>query len=152
MRRAFLTLGLISLSCAVACGDDTTTATDSSVTIDSGGSDADTGGDAAAMCEAANTAFRDFVAANSACADASECAIIGDCGPNADFTAVRADSTDEAFRLMQLRCMGSFDGPTYVAACESGVCTRVADGSFCGMPAPDSGVDGGGDASTDAAP
>jgi len=104
-----------------------------------GGSLADGG-----TCEQKRDDFVSFVAAHQACERDSDCTIIGDCDPNADFTAVRADVSDEAYRLMQARCRGPSDGPLYDAVCSAGKCTEVQrSGAECGTPKlPDAGRDG----------
>jgi hypothetical protein len=108
-------------------------------------------GDDAGMCEEASQAFRSFVEAHRSCVSGSECTIIGDCGSNPDFTAIRRDSAEEGRRLMQARCYGGSDGPLYSAACEEGQCVARTNGSYCGMAAlPDAAADA--DAATDASP
>lgn len=74
--------------------------------------DADTGGSDGPACEQAERAFSEFVANNGSCELSSDCTVIGDCGPNADFTAVVAAAA-EGYALMAARCDGSFDGLTF---------------------------------------
>jgi len=136
-----------ALATATACSDSPGSDGGTDSAVDSSG----------AMCDEASAAFTDFVAANRACDSAGDCVIIGDCGPNADFTAIRGDAADEGRRLMSMRCFGAYDGPLFTAGCESGMCVTVPTGTYCGMPAPvdsgmdaDAGVDGGGDGGADA--
>lgn len=142
----FALIVLIVLPPLGGCSESTTS-TDAAT---DGATDADA--DASGMCDEASRTFGEFLSANRSCDGAADCQIIGDCGPNADFTAIRRDAADEGYRLMAMRCLGTYDGPTYRAVCEGGVCTAERDSSYCGMPAMDSGVgDGGVDAGADAA-
>ncbi|RLB57468.1 MAG: hypothetical protein DRJ42_00025 [Deltaproteobacteria bacterium] len=143
-----IALLFVALAATTACSDsdDSDGGTDSAV--DSSGE----------MCDEANDAFTSFVAANRACDTAGDCVIIGDCGPNADFTAIRREAAEEGRRLMSMRCYGTFDGPTYSAGCEGGACVTVPTGMYCGMAAPidsgmdaDAGVDGSLDSGVDGA-
>lgn len=97
-------------------------------------------------------AFQAFVAAHASCEKDSDCAVVGDCGPNADFTAVRADVADEAYLLMERRCNGGgWDGPTYDPICRTGKCDLVPQTwTCCGCPAiHDAGHDAQHDAGSD---
>ena len=88
-----------------------------------------------AICEQKSAAFQDFVASHRDCSADSDCRVIGDCGPDADFTSVRADAADEAYRLMRDRCDGAFDGPVYIPRCIFGQCGEEEDrrpGRCCG--------------------
>lgn len=92
-------------------------------------------GDTGDGCEAASEAFEAYVAANGACEEDTDCVIIGDCGPNADFRAIARGASAEGTRLMGARCEGNYDGPTYRAVCDEGTCRAGLDGGFCGAPA-----------------
>lgn len=87
-------------------------------------------------CTRSETAFEDFVAANLSCNSDEDCKIIGDCGPNSDFRAVRASAADEAYRLAQERCSESWDGPVYTTRCVAGQCTleMLPEDMCCGCP------------------
>lgn len=94
---------------------------------DSGSGDAGDGS-MLEMCERADMAFRAFLAAHQACSADDECAIIGDCSPNADFKAIRSDAAEEGYALMRARCGSAHDGPVYTAYCDDGTCaSRVAE-------------------------
>jgi hypothetical protein len=93
-------------------------------------------------CEAAGQEFAKFVAGHRSCESHDDCTVIGDCGPNADFTAVRVDAAAQASLLMNARCATAFDGPVYDAVCADGVCGLVeVAGECCGCPP--AGVDAG---------
>jgi hypothetical protein len=93
----------------------------------------------AAACESKATAFRDFVATHGDCTSDSECAVVGDCGPNADFAAVRAESAAMAYTLQVARCAGTWDGPLFDARCSAGECTLVERTDACCGCAPSDG-------------
>ena len=96
-------------------------------------------------CEQRNARFEALVADHQSCELDADCAVIGDCGPNADFRAVRADIADEAYRLMNERCTGNWDGPGYVARCEAQKCTLEESHALCcGCELWDAGEDAGG--------
>jgi hypothetical protein len=68
--------------------------------------------------------------------------VIGDCGPNADFTAVRLDVAQEASALQRARCMpGSYDGPVYSPQCSAGTCALMMRTDTCCGCRPDAGHD-----------
>jgi len=99
----------------------------------------DTEGDAG--CAAAQKTFEEFVASHLSCEGDEDCAIIGDCGPHAEFVAVRADVAGEAYTLMEATCSGAFDGPVYDPVCVEGTCQREQrTDTCCGCPP---GWDGG---------
>jgi len=75
-----------------------------------------------ADCDYAQQVYEDFLAANDACTIDADCAVIGDCCPNADFAAIRADAATEGRELQNARCGGACDGPTYEAYCNAGTC------------------------------
>jgi hypothetical protein len=75
-----------------------------------------------ADCDYAQKAYEDFLAANDACTVDADCAVIGDCCPNADFAAIRAEAASEGRELQNARCGGACDGPTYEAYCNAGTC------------------------------
>jgi hypothetical protein len=75
-----------------------------------------------ADCDYAQQVYEEFLAANDACSVDADCAVIGDCGPNADFAAIRADAAIEGRELQNARCGGAYDGPTYDAYCNAGTC------------------------------
>lgn len=99
-----------------------------------GMTDAGADGGGLSACERADRAFRDFVADNGSCERSSDCTIIGDCGPNADFTAINVAAAAEGYALMEARCDGTFDGPTFAARCEGGVCALGPENGCCGCP------------------
>lgn len=77
--------------------------------------------------------FEEFVGANLTCGSDADCAIVGDCGPNADFRAVRVDAAEDAYSLMGMRGVGTWDGPEYVAVCGTdNRCAAERSGYFCG--------------------
>jgi hypothetical protein len=84
--------------------------------------------DSGVDCELAESTFLAFVAANQSCMHDSDCAIIGDCGPNADFTPITVGAAHEGRELMNARCSWVWDGETYRAVCAAGTCTAVEDG------------------------
>lgn len=84
-------------------------------------------------CELSRQAFASFLAANRACDEDSDCRVIGDCGPNADWRAVHAEAAEEGYALMLARCSaGSFDGPEYAARCDDGQCVLGEQIGVCG--------------------
>jgi hypothetical protein len=93
-------------------------------------------------CEQADQTFRDFLAANQSCSVSSDCTMIGDCGPNADFAAINVAAAAMGYALMEVRCPGLFDGPTFAAVCQDGQCILGPENGCCGCPS-DAGVDGG---------
>jgi hypothetical protein len=93
-------------------------------------------------CEQATQAFDEFLAANQSCSVSTDCTVIGDCGPNADFRAINVAAAATGFALMEQRCPGTFDGPTYSASCQDNRCVLGAENGCCGCPI-DAGVDGG---------
>lgn len=96
-------------------------------------------------CEARSEAFEEFVAEHRACTADPDCEVIGDCGPNADFRAVRADSANEARALQVARCGQTFDGPVYRAVCTSGQCSlQMRTDTCCGCVPEDAGIGDGG--------
>jgi len=102
----------------------------------------------------ASEQFESYLAANLSCESDADCVIIGDCGPNADFRAVRADAAEEAYRLMWMREVGTWDGPEYEAVCGGdNLCTIERSMYYCGgyggpiRPLDDGGA--GGDAEAD---
>lgn len=96
----------------------------------------------ASSCERANQTFRGFLAANRSCSVSSDCTTIGDCGPNADFAAIHVAAAAAGYALMEARCLGVFDGPTFAAVCQDGQCVLGPENGCCGCPS-DAGLDGG---------
>ena len=96
--------------------------------------DAGADGGGLSACERAARVFRDFVADNGSCERSADCTIIGDCGPNADFTAINVAAAAEGYALMEARCDATFDGPTFAARCEGGVCALGPENGCCGCP------------------
>ncbi len=97
-------------------------------------------------CEVREQEFKQFLKANLECDDDADCTVIGDCGPNADFEAIRADAEEEGYELMQATCHQSYDGPTYDAVCKAGKCELQDEpNGCCGCPyrPGDAGIDGG---------
>ena len=82
-------------------------------------------GDDASSCESKAARFDRFVAAHQSCLEDSDCTIIGDCGPNADFTAVSSEAAEQGMRLMTARCDGPVDGQIPRAVCRAGVCEET---------------------------
>lgn len=102
-------------------------------------------GDAGTTCEARAQAYEDFVAAHRSCSLDADCVVVGDCGPNADFASVRADSATEARTLQVARCSGTHDGPVYRAVCQAGTCgLEMRTDVSCGGPLSDASVGDGG--------
>lgn len=103
------------------------------------------GCDASPTCAERSKAFTDYVRAHRSCTVAADCVVIGDCGPNADFTAVRADSEAEARSLQLARCSGVHDGPIYDAVCVENVCAlEMRTDTCCGCAPSDASVGDGG--------
>jgi hypothetical protein len=104
-----------------------------------------------ANCELSRQAFASFLAANRDCDEDSDCSVIGDCGPNADWRAVNAEAAAEGYALMQARCSaGTFDGPEYAARCDDGQCVLGEEVGVCGGPPDDGGVSADASSSSDA--
>jgi hypothetical protein len=110
--------------------------------------DADVSGNAdgaadANVCAQRSASFTDFVAAHSACTSNTDCTVIGDCGPNADFRAIRVDASAQGLELMKARCHGPYDGPLFDAVCINFACgLQRRTGACCGCPPNDAGPDG----------
>lgn len=87
-------------------------------------------------CNRANEAFESFVAAHNSCEHDSDCAIIGDCGPNADFRSLNGDAATQGYALMQARCYGAYDGPVPNPSCVAGRCDSdfANPDGCCGCP------------------
>jgi len=121
---------------------------DVDVTARSSPPDADVSGNAdgagdASACAQRNASFTDFVAAHSACTSKTDCTVIGDCGPNADFRAIRVDASAQGLELMRARCEGAYDGPLFDAVCVNRACAlQLRMGECCGCPPNDAGPDG----------
>jgi hypothetical protein len=119
---------------AVGSGHDATPDVD--VTATSSRPDAD-------VCAQRSASFTDFVAAHGACASNADCTVIGDCGPNADFRAIRVDASAHGLELMRARCEGTYDGPLFDAVCVNRACAlQLRMGECCGCPPNDAGPDG----------
>lgn len=101
--------------------------------------------DDAGVCEAKSAAFTSFVASHQTCERDEDCAVIGDCGPNADFTAVRGDFAEQAYELMKARCDTAWDGPMFDPVCNAGTCgLEEKTDECCGcVPDLDAGQDAG---------
>jgi hypothetical protein len=96
-------------------------------------------------CEARSQAFTEFVQAHRDCTVSSDCVVIGDCGPNADFTSVRVDAAGQARTLQQARCASAYDGPVYNPVCVQNVCSlQMRTDTCCGCLAVDAGAGDGG--------
>lgn len=93
------------------------------------------------VCEQASEAFRSFVAANRGCSLDSDCTMIGDCEPNADFEAINVAAAAMGYALMMVRCASIADGPTFAAICQDGQCVRGPENGCCGCPS-DAGLEG----------
>jgi hypothetical protein len=99
----------------------------------------------AQTCADKDKAYFDFLAANSSCTTDADCAVIGDCGPHADFAPVRSDAADEARKLQLATCGGAYDGPGYEAVCVKNQCALeeiTKPGGF-GCPGIPGDVDAG---------
>lgn len=157
---------VIAIACLAACGDDDSSAgsndaqvadaaLDGAVDSDAQLADADvptdeldasSSPDAALdasvdVCEQAYVAFSEFLEQHQSCDTDDECAVIGDCGPNADFTAIRADAAEQGYALMSARCAGAYDGPVYFARCTDGMCAlELNDATCCGCDDGDAGL------------
>lgn len=75
-----------------------------------------------ADCDYLQQVYKDFLAAHDACSVDADCDVIGDCGPHADFAAIRADAAIEGRKLQLARCGSVYHGPTYEAYCNAGTC------------------------------
>jgi hypothetical protein len=95
--------------------------------------------DGPSVCEQADQTFRDFVAVNRTCNVTADCAVIGDCGPNADFEAINAAAAAMGYALMGQRCPAAFDGFTFAALCQDGQCVLGPENGCCGCVS-DAGV------------
>ena len=96
------------------------------------------------VCARRSATFTDFVAAHSACTSNTDCTVIGDCGPNADFRAIRRDASAQGLELMRARCDGAYDGPLFDAVCVDHACgLQMRIHVCCGCPPDDGGFDGG---------
>ena len=95
-----------------------------------------------AACESRAAAYTTFMDTHRDCTQDSDCAVIGDCGPHANFAAVRAEHAEEATTLHSALCGEAYDGPTYDAVCQDGKCQLSQQTGYCGMPTAD-GVGGG---------
>lgn len=84
-----------------------------------------------------------YVVAHQNCERDSDCTIVGDCGPNADFTAISVGAEAEGMRLMTARCGGAYDGVVPSAVCNAGVCAENYDEPWgcCGCQEPDDAGD-----------
>jgi hypothetical protein len=101
---------------------------------DTGASMPDTGHDA--ECMRADEAFQSFLTQHQNCEHDTDCAIIGDCSPNADFRSINASYADQGYELMQARCTATYDGPVYNPRCVEGRCDMQEDPhTCCGCPA-----------------
>ena len=88
-----------------------------------------------AYCMAKQDAYYAFLAAHRACTTDSDCAVVGDCGPNADFSAVATSAAHEAYELAKARCPGTFDGPVFDARCIAQRCElEQRTDTCCGCP------------------
>lgn len=159
LRRSALSV-VFPLGCLLACGDDDSSDLESDAAAvldaspeagnhdddssvpepDAGDAAIDSGGELS--CEQRDEAFYELLVQHQSCTEDDECAVIGDCGPNADFRAIRADAAEEGYALMQDRCGGTYDGPGYVAICNAGTCELEGSPELCCGCAD---WDGGGD-------
>jgi hypothetical protein len=86
---------------------------------------------------------RTFLSAHRWCAKSSDCVIVGACSGGFGFRAVeRAVQTEAQTLSDRAKCDVVFDGPTYNAVCEQGVCTARPTQGACGAPQRDGGVYG----------
>lgn len=110
--------------------------------VDGGSQDGGMSAPDAGTCEERSQVFEQFLADHQDCNEDTECTSIGDCGPNADFAAVRLDAAEVASGLQQARCASTYDGLTYGAVCVENKCVLddVPDGC-CGCAPSDSGPD-----------
>lgn len=92
---------------------------------------------AAARCEEE----RSFLASHRACTTDSDCTIAGSCSGGFGFEAIRVDARERAQAYSdRTACGAAFDGPTYRAVCEQGLCVARNSGTSCGAAQP---ADGG---------
>ena len=99
-------------------------------------------GDPSGTCED-NQAF---VAAHQTCSKNSDCTIVGGCGGGFGFAAVQVSVRDEAQQRSNQTpaACASFDGPTFVATCEEGKCSKRPNNGACGAPVrADAGISNG---------
>jgi hypothetical protein len=96
-----------------------------------------------AICARNNRAFTHFLSENLGCSEDSDCTMIGDCEPNADWRAINVTAAGMGYALMLERCAGTSDGPTYAARCQNGQCVEGEQNGCCGCGLIDAGVDGG---------
>ena len=101
---------------------DTGTRDTGIVERDSANVPASDGSTDADSCEQRRQAYLEFLAANQDCEKDEDCAVIGDCGPNADFDSVRVDAAAQARELQLQRCASAWDGPMFLPVCRAGRC------------------------------
>ena len=95
--------------------------------------------DDAKRCEQRRKDYLAFLAKHSACKNDDECGVVGDCGPHADFDAVRADAQREAMQRKVALCEKTFDGPVFEPVCRANKCElKMRTDTCCGCP-PDAG-------------
>ena len=89
----------------------------------------------AKLCKQRNRDYIEFLGEHSACKSDDDCTVVGDCGPHAEFDAVRADAAEEAMRRKVKLCEDSYDGPVFKALCRAGKCemSTIRQGC-CGCP------------------
>lgn len=107
---------------AQAVGPDPGTGDAQGVPPDSGNNDS---------CAVSSKRFEAFVESSLDCTEDADCTIIGDCGPNADFTAIRKDASERGTELMELRCSEIYDGVVHGAGCVAGRCTLTDEEIGC---------------------
>ncbi len=124
-----------------AQGDGETTS--SGGTASGGFASGGTGGEPSRKeCDELVQAVVRFVDEHDTCSADTDCTVVGDCGPNADFVAVNARFATQAYAMQSARCASSatYDGPLYATRCERGACVLVDTDSCCGCPAIDGGL------------
>lgn len=86
---------------------------------------------------------RTFLNTHRWCEKNSDCVIVGTCSGSFGFRAVeRAVQTEAQSLVDRGDCDLVFDGPTFSAVCERGICTPRPDGRACGAPVREGGISG----------
>jgi len=95
--------------------------------------------DDAQLCEQRREDYEAFLGKHSACERDDDCAVVGNCGPNADFDAVRAEVQEEAMERKVMLCERTHDGPVFEPVCRAKTCElKMRTDTCCGCP-PDAG-------------
>lgn len=94
----------------------------------------------AELCEQRRADYYAFLAKHRACESDEDCAVVGDCGPHADFDPVRADALEEAAQRKMTLCDGAYDGPTFEPICRANECElKMRTDTCCGCGESDAG-------------